>query len=463
MTSNTDLDYGRMRDDELEQLGALIGQALFFPAEDMRSWILQLGARHFRVVRRNGRPIAGLGLIPMGHWFGGASVRTAGVTAVGVAPEHRGSGVGLFMMRRALEELQAAGTPLSSLYRATDAFYRRAGYERASTRTIYEISPAAIGIRDYALDVVPIGLEHEPELRRLYADRGRVSSGQIDRHEFTWVMLHHHEKRNPYRYLVTRGGRAEGYVAFAQAGRDDPIVVTDICAGTPEAGRRLWTLLADHRTMVEKIRWSGAPNDGLAFLLPEQSYTVHRRLNLMLRIVDVAKALAARGYPADRIRERVDWALAAVGIAALRNDAPHRLSGGQRQRLAVAGVLALRPQVLVADEITAMLDPLSRAALVALLHDLHRTYGLTIIHVTHLLEEIVQADRVVALDAGQVALAGPPATIFADLARLQQLRLNIPEPIALAARLRAAGVAISPAALTVEAIADELARLRRKR
>jgi energy-coupling factor transporter ATPase len=178
---------------------------------------------------------------------------------------------------------------------------------------------------------------------------------------------------------------------------------------------------------------------------------------------DVAWALAARGYPADRIRERVDWALAAVGIAALRNDAPHRLSGGQRQRLAVAGVLALRPQVLVADEITAMLDPLSRAALVALLHDLHRTYGLTIIHVTHLLEEIVQADRVVALDAGQVALAGPPATIFADLARLQQLRLNIPEPIALAARLRAAGVPISPAALTVEAIADELARLRRKR
>ena len=297
MTSNTDLDYGRMRDDELEQLGALIGQALFFPAEDMRSSILQLGTRHFRVVRRNGRPIAGLGLIPMGHWFGGASVRTAGVTAVGVAPEHRGSGVGLFMMRRALEELRAAGTPLSSLYPAADAFYRRAGYERASTRTIYEIAPAAIGIRDYALDVVPIGLEHEPELRRLYADRGRVSSGQIDRHEFTWVMLHHHEKRNPYRYLVTRGGRAEGYVAFAQAGRDDPIVVTDICARTPEAGRRLWTLLADHRTMVEKIRWSGAPNDGLAFLLPEQKYMVHWRLNLMLRIVDVTRALAARGYP----------------------------------------------------------------------------------------------------------------------------------------------------------------------
>ena len=297
MTSNTNLDYGPMRDDEQDLLGALIGQALFFPAEDSRGWIGQLGPRNFRVVRRGGRPIAGLGLIPMGHWFGGASVRAAGVTAVGVAPEHRGGGVGLFMIQRALEEIHAAGTPLSSLYPATDAFYRRAGFERASTRTIYEIAPAAIGIRDYALDVVPAGLEHEPEIRRLYADRARVSAGQIDRHEFTWLMLHHHEKRSPYRYLARRGGRAEGYVAFAQSGRDDPIVVADICARTPETGRRLWTLLADHRTMVEKIRWSGAPNDGLLFLLPEQKHRVHWTLDLMLRIVDVAGALAARGYP----------------------------------------------------------------------------------------------------------------------------------------------------------------------
>jgi energy-coupling factor transport system ATP-binding protein len=175
---------------------------------------------------------------------------------------------------------------------------------------------------------------------------------------------------------------------------------------------------------------------------------------------DVAWGLAARGWPADLIRERVAWALAAAGIADLRDRAPHRLSGGQRQRLAIAGILALRPAVLIADEATAMLDPLSRAELVALLRRLNRAHGLTIIHVTHLLEEAAVADRVVALERGQVALDGPPAAVFADLARLRRLQLAVPAPIELAARLRAAGLAIDPAALTVESIAAEIARLR---
>jgi energy-coupling factor transport system ATP-binding protein len=175
---------------------------------------------------------------------------------------------------------------------------------------------------------------------------------------------------------------------------------------------------------------------------------------------DVAWGLAARGWPADLIRERVGWALAAAGIADLRDRAPHRLSGGQRQRLAIAGILALRPAVLIADEATAMLDPLSRAELVALLRRLNRAHGLTIIHVTHLLEEAAVADRVVALERGQVALDGPPAAVFADLARLRRLQLAVPAPIELAARLRAAGLAIDPAALTVESIAAEIARLR---
>jgi energy-coupling factor transport system ATP-binding protein len=174
---------------------------------------------------------------------------------------------------------------------------------------------------------------------------------------------------------------------------------------------------------------------------------------------DVAWALAARGLPAALIRERVGWALAAVGIADLGGCAPHKLSGGQRQRLAIAGVLALRPNALIADEATAMLDPLARQEIVALLGQLNREHGLTIIHATHLLEEAVAADRIVVLEQGRVVLDAPPPAIFADLAQLQRLRLAIPSPIELAARLRAAGLAIDPAALTVEAIAAELGRL----
>ena len=171
---------------------------------------------------------------------------------------------------------------------------------------------------------------------------------------------------------------------------------------------------------------------------------------------DVAWALSVRGLPASLIAERVNDALEAVGIAHLRKQSPQRLSGGQRQRLAIAGVLALRPRCIIADEATSQLDPLSRQEIVALLHHLHRAYGLTIIHVTHLLEEAVLAGRILVMESGRVIMQGPPQTIFADLDRLRALKLAVPEPLELAARLRAAGVPISRSALTTEAIAEEL-------
>jgi energy-coupling factor transport system ATP-binding protein len=172
---------------------------------------------------------------------------------------------------------------------------------------------------------------------------------------------------------------------------------------------------------------------------------------------DVAWALTVRGLPAPLIVERVDTALKDVGLAHLRKQSPQRLSGGQRQRLAIAGVLALRPRCIIADEATSQLDPLSRQEIVTLLHHLRDNYGLTILHVTHLLEEAVQADRVLVMKEGQIMMDGSPAAVFADLAYLRALKLAIPEPLELAARLRAAGIPISPAALTSEAIAQELA------
>jgi energy-coupling factor transport system ATP-binding protein len=173
---------------------------------------------------------------------------------------------------------------------------------------------------------------------------------------------------------------------------------------------------------------------------------------------DVAWALSVRGFSPALIAERVEQALTAVGIADLRKLPPHRLSGGQKQRLAIAGVLALRPQCIIADEATAQLDPLSRREITALLHQLNQEHGLTIIHVTHLLEEAALAQRVVVMEQGRVAMDGAPAVIFADLERLRQLKLVIPEPIELAARLRDAGLPIAREALTVETIAQELLR-----
>ncbi|MBK9710381.1 MAG: energy-coupling factor transporter ATPase [Kouleothrix sp.] len=215
----------------------------------------------------------------------------------------------------------------------------------------------------------------------------------------------------------------------------------------PDHGR---VLVAGHDTRDAARRRAVRERVGMIFHNPDNQ--------IIATVVedDVAWGLAARGLPRDQIRERVAWALAAVGIDDLRGRPPHRLSGGQRQRLAIAGVLALRPQAIVSDESTAMLDPLSRRAVVELLHQLNRDHGLTVVHVTHLVEEAAAADRVVVMERGQVALDGPPALVFADLDRLRALRLAIPAPLELAARLRAMGVAIDPAALTVEAIAREI-------
>ncbi len=172
---------------------------------------------------------------------------------------------------------------------------------------------------------------------------------------------------------------------------------------------------------------------------------------------DIAWSLAMRGMPSTLITERVDWAMEAVGVAELRGLPPHRLSGGQRQRVAIAGVLALRPRCIVADELTSLLDPLSRVEITALLHHLNRKYGATIVRITHLVEEAVPADRVMVMEDGRIVLEGRPVEIFSDLEQLRRLSLAIPEPLELSSRLRTAGIPISPEALTMEAIAQEIA------
>jgi energy-coupling factor transport system ATP-binding protein len=172
---------------------------------------------------------------------------------------------------------------------------------------------------------------------------------------------------------------------------------------------------------------------------------------------DVAWALAARGWPRDVICARVSEALIAVGLADRRDWAPHHLSGGQRQRLAIAGLVALRPRCIIADEPTAQLDPLTRGEVVELLHRLNQAHGLAIVQVTHDLEEAALADRVVALERGRVVLNGPPSQVLGDLQRVRDLGIAIPKPLELVSRLRALGRAISPEALTIEALARELA------
>jgi len=297
MFDTSQLDYGPVRADEIDALNGLLEQALTFQIGSMAPWTEAIGHTNMRAVRRNGRPVAGIGTIPMGHYFGGRSVRAGGITAVGVAPDQRGSGVGLWMLHQSLEELTAQGVPIATLYPATTAFYRRAGYERAAQRIIYEVPVGAMSVRDYSLEAVPAGPAEYATIKQLYAQQAARSSAFIDRPEFYWNMILEPKEKIAYKFLVLRESVAEGYVVFFHATWNDPLQVRDIVALTPAAGRRLLTLLADHRSMIEMARIPGAPNDPLLFLLAEQKQKVWWALDLMLRIVDIPSALGARGYP----------------------------------------------------------------------------------------------------------------------------------------------------------------------
>lgn len=297
MKRDMSLEYGPIRSDEIDGVNIILEQALTFPAGTMAPWTEAIGHEHMRVVRRDGRPISGMSTIPMGHYFGGRSVRAGGVTAVGVAPEARGSGVGLWMIQRSLEELRDQGVPIATLYPATTTFYRRAGYERAAQRIIYEVPASAIGVRDYTLEAAPAGPDEYAIVKELYARHAARGSAFIDRPDFYWKQFLEPKDKRSYKFIVRRDGVPEGYVVFMHAGWNEPLQVRDIVALTPAAGRRLLTLLADHRSMIETVRLPGGPNDALLFLLPEQKQKVGWALDLMLRIVDVAGALEARGYP----------------------------------------------------------------------------------------------------------------------------------------------------------------------
>ena len=172
---------------------------------------------------------------------------------------------------------------------------------------------------------------------------------------------------------------------------------------------------------------------------------------------DVAFAPENLGVPTEEIRRRVDAALAAVDMTAFTTHAPHLLSGGQKQRVAIAGVIAMEPACIVLDEATAMLDPVGRQEALSAVHKLNREKGITVVLITHHINEAEDADRVIVMDDGQVVLDGGPREVFTKVEALRSMGLTVPDTIDLLDRLRRDGVAVPPDALTVEECADAIA------
>ena len=173
---------------------------------------------------------------------------------------------------------------------------------------------------------------------------------------------------------------------------------------------------------------------------------------------DCAFGLENLGVPPEEIRRRVDEALRVVGMRDYAEAAPHMLSGGQKQRVAIAGVLAMRPQIIVFDESTAMLDPSGRREVFAVAEELNRRDGITIVWITHFMDEALRAGRLLVMDAGRVALEGAPREVFQKTEEIRRMGLDVPPMAQLAAQLRADGVPLRADIMTVEEMAVELCR-----
>lgn len=167
------------------------------------------------------------------------------------------------------------------------------------------------------------------------------------------------------------------------------------------------------------------------------------------------------GIPTKEIWERVEVSLRAVGMYEFRKHSPNKLSGGQKQRVSIAGVLAMHPKCIILDEPTAMLDPSGRREVIRAARALNQVEEVTIILITHYMEEIIHADRVFVMDSGKIAMEGTPRDIFSQVERLKELRLDVPQVTLLSYELQKRGVRLPNGILTIEELTKELEQLRK--
>lgn len=207
-------------------------------------------------------------------------------------------------------------------------------------------------------------------------------------------------------------------------------------------------------TSDEENVWKIRSTAGMVFQNPDNQ--------LVATIVeeDVAFGPENLGIEPSEIRKRVDESLNKVGMSEYKRHAPHLLSGGQKQRVAIAGILAMKPQCIVFDEPTAMLDPNGRKEVMETIKDLNENYGITIVLITHYMDEAAMGDRIVVVDNGRIKMEGNPREIFSQVDKMKKIGLDVPQVTELANELKNAGVDISTEILNVDEMVNALCQLR---
>ena len=208
--------------------------------------------------------------------------------------------------------------------------------------------------------------------------------------------------------------------------------------------------ISNMKTSDEEHLWDVRKTAGMVFQNPDNQ--------IIGNVVeeDVGFGPENMGVPTEEIWERVDKSLNAVGMTAYRLQSPNKLSGGQKQRVAIAGVMAMKPRCIVLDEPTAMLDPNGRREVIKTIHELNKQEGITVLLITHYMEEVIDADRVVVMDGGQVVMDGTPKEVFSQVSELKKYRLDVPQVTELADELKQAGMELAEGILTIDELIHEL-------
>ncbi len=216
---------------------------------------------------------------------------------------------------------------------------------------------------------------------------------------------------------------------------------------TPKRGQ---VLVKGMDTKDEDRTWDIRQTAGMVFQNPDNQ--------MVATIVeeDVAFGPENLGVASEQIRERVDQALRTVGMTEYANTAPHYLSGGQKQRVAIAGVIAMRPEIIILDEPTAMLDPSGRREVMETIDYLNKHEGITIVHITHYMEEAIAADRVVVMEEGKIVAKASPREIFNQVETLKSIGLDVPQVTELAHQLRKEGIKIEGDPLSIEEMVEAI-------
>lgn len=209
-------------------------------------------------------------------------------------------------------------------------------------------------------------------------------------------------------------------------------------------------------TREPKNTWDIRQTAGMVFQNPDNQ--------IIATIVeeDVAFGPENLGIEPSKIRSRVKEALETVGMTAYRDHSPNKLSGGQKQRIAIAGVLAMRPKCIVFDEPTAMLDPMGRKEVMATIEKLNKEEKITILHITHYMEEAINADRLIVMEAGKVVMQGKPKEVFANVKELKALGLDVPQVTEVAYELKKKGIQVPTDIITMDEMVNAICQLKQK-